>query len=308
MAKKASKRTARLKNLTKGQLGELALATSHALAEYQATIEARVPLFSGAKVIRAKASQKYTTIPEGAVVGFFANEGNKTLAALAQAAAKGDVKKVDALVMKIAEYDVENAGRIDDKPRGVSGVPVYGELRYRTKTISQGLFADKPSSVEMRLFPYNGGKLYEADFKLLNFKARDTAKSLECLLIQRDPVLTALEQSILAKVPREQTEANIAADAAFTGAIVKAITKGAKKIINAVVDGAKKAVDWARNLDTKQVVAFTTHFVTVMPSDCGLLPGGMGAVNIQAGSSAADLLNARRHALTSDLGEAINGR
>lgn len=37
MAKKASKRTVRLKNLTKGQLGELALATSHALAEYQAT-------------------------------------------------------------------------------------------------------------------------------------------------------------------------------------------------------------------------------------------------------------------------------
>ena len=297
MAKKASKRAAKGIKLTKAQLNELALATTRGLQEYQSIIESRVPQFSGVTVVSAKSSHEYETIPEGAVVGFFANEGNKTLAALRDAAQKGDVKKVDSLVLRIATASVESGGEIDTKPRGISGVPAYAELRYRTKTISIGVFADKPSSVEMRLYPYNGGKLYDSDFQVVNFKARETVKSLECLLIKRDPLLSDLEIKILREVPRESSETHIGVEAAFAGKILRAVTKATKKIGDAVVDGVKRAVNWVT--ENKRTVTEILTLVTEI-GDCPLIPGGpLGATSVNANSSAADLLAARRQALLS---------
>lgn len=304
-AKKSSTRATSSRNVTKEQQNELALASTNALQEYAATIETRMPLFSGAKVVSAKSSHEYQTIPQGAVVGFFGNEGNKTLAALAEAAQKGDVKKVDALVTRITKANVESFGTADNKGRGVAGVPNYAELRYRTKTISFGLFADKPSSIEVRTFPYNGGKLYDADFKLVNFPASDGAKKLECLLIKRDPVLTQLERDILSKVPREQTESSIGVEAAFTGAVLKMVVKTAKKVGKAVVDGVKKAVDWVTR--NKTTTVHTIDIVTLI-GDCPLIPGPVGVKKIDTNSSAADLLAARRAAMTQSAEDTLAGR
>jgi len=184
------------------------------------------------------------------------------------------------------------------KPRPLGTIPVLGELRYRSKTIARAIILDTPSGVAIRVFPYNGGKLYVADFRLAQFKRSAGAGDLEVVLLKRGPQLSALEQRVLAQVSGDATENNISAELAFVGAIVNAIVAAGK----AVYAPTKAAVNWA--LDHKAGVLFAAQIVTwavsVFPKFSAIArePRIKVAVGgVRRGASAHELLKARRDAL-----------
>ena len=188
------------------------------------------------------------------------------------------------------------------KPKPLGSIPVLGELRYRSKTIARAIMLDSPSGVAIRVFPYNGGKLYDADFRLAQFKRGAGAGDLEAVLLKRGPQLSALEQRVLAQVSGDATENNISAELAFVGAIVNAIVAAGK----AVYAATKAAVNWA--LDHKAGILFAAQVVTwavsVFPkfSTIARQPGISGAVRrVRRGASAHELLKARREALLGEL-------
>jgi membrane-associated protease RseP (regulator of RpoE activity) len=314
MAKRQTADDSGLPKLTPAQITELKALTNDARVEYRRVIEERTPAFANVKVVTLKAPDDYEGIPAGCVIGSFAQEGNAILERIAEAAAKGDVKAIDKVHDKIVTDFIKahDAASESKETPGLADAPVLAELRYRSKTISQAVFLDKPGAVETRTYPYNGGGLFTADFKVVNFAGNDRAKPLAAVLVRRAPKLTKLESEMLKQVPRSQTEVNIGFELELFGRITKTITK----TIKYVVDGAKKTWKWitertptAREY-AKQVL-YTMTMVTEV-SVCPLIPGSATGPSplvrgARSSASAAELLAARRDALLAETTEAIQG-
>jgi hypothetical protein len=91
----------------------------------------------------------------------------------------------------------------------MAAVPVFGEIRYRTRTLTSGLFAYPPVVVNSVWLPYNGGTLDLKAFKLVEYFINEADPRLEAVVVIREPTLSALEKEILARVPVEKSEIHI---------------------------------------------------------------------------------------------------
>ncbi len=241
-------------------------------------------------------------VPQGSVVAYVARRGNPVLRTLVAAARKGDVRTIAKIHTDAGRRIAQRVTAPSPRPRPLAAVPVLAELRYRSKTIARAVMPDGPSGVAIRIFPYNGGKLYDADFRLAQFKRGASAGDLEAVLLKRGPQLSALERRVLAQVSGDATENNISAELAFVGAIVNAIVNAGK----AVYAATKAAVNWA--VDHKVGLLFAAQVVTwavsVFPkfSTIARQPGISGAAGrVRRGASAHELLKARREALLGEL-------
>ncbi|MCB1020569.1 MAG: hypothetical protein H6509_07455 [Bryobacterales bacterium] len=301
MAKKTSKPI----KLSKAQMAEYTLATTEAIHEYERVVEARTPSFSKVRAVTLEASAEYEGVPEGCVVGYFATEGNKTLDAIYEAAKAGDLKKLDQLHSRLAASHLKQLESLGDKPVGIAKTPLWGELRYRSKTISRALLAETAAWVDVRFFPYNGGKLFDDDFSLVNFPLSANRKLLTGVLLKRPPQLSALESEILSQIPREGTESNIGVESGIFGHVVRAVAKATKKVVVATVDAAKRAVNWVTENKTAVLEAtmLTYEVATMATGGCPVLPGATVTQSIKPSSSAADLLAIRREALLAQMPE-----
>ena len=299
----ASPRTRKAK-FTKAELGQLGAAFTVAVQEYEDVLATRAPEFSSVMVVSLPADAAFAGIPEGCAVAYFAKDGNKQLAQLAAALEAKDSKSADKLVSRI-ERSLIAAMDVSDQPgRAISSLPVLGELRYRTKTISRAVFIGKVAPIEVRFFPYNGGKLYSSDFKLVQFKNSPRSKSLQALLVTRQPRLSKLERDILAQVSRAGTEANIGQELAFMGKITKAVTKVLGKITKKITEAFKVTVEKTKTVTN--LTTLTTELITVMPGECPLLPMPLRAAGAKKGASAAELLAVRRRALLDERAKNLN--
>lgn len=293
--------------LSKTKFADFTLIAAQSIHEYEQAIETRTPSFSKVRVVTLDAPEDYDNIPEGCVMGYFAPEGNKTLNTLFEAASAGNLSKVDQLHSRLAKSQLKQLESLGKKPVGIAKAPLWGELRYRTKTISRALFAETATTIDVRVFPYNGGALYDEDFQLVNYPLTANRKPLEGLLIKRPPRLSALEADILKKVPREQTESNIGVEAGLWGKIVRAVAKATKKVVDATVDAAKRVANWVTENKTAaaEITMLTMDLATMMTGGCPLLPGATSVQSIKSSSSAADLLALRRSALMGEIDQTL---
>lgn len=296
-------------NFSIAELGSLRATYAEAMQEYEQITDSRTPEFSKVRTATIR-SREIGAVPAGTVLGFFGSEENETLAELAKAAAKEDLKTVDRLVSQIEKDALESMDPAKEaKPEGMAAIPVFGELRYRTKTISRGVFLDSASGIEVRVFPYNGGQLHDSDFQLVQYKRQASDKLLGGVLLICPPELTDLERVILDSVPREQTEANIGVEQAILGAVFRAVTKALGKVAGKIVEATKRIGKWAIDQTggcpkIPWTITHVTHIVTVFPGDCPLLPGAtsdFGRTLARKGASAAELLNARKDMLHAEL-------
>lgn len=273
------------------------------LASYEAELAEREVTYARVVVLSLRGRPRGgEPVPEGSVVAYVARRGNPVLRKLVAAARKGDMPTIAKIHTDVGRSIAKRLTAPSPKPKALEAVPVLGELRYRSKTIARAVFPSGPSSVDIRVFPYNGGKLYDADFRLAQFKRGAGAGDLEVVLLKRPPVLSALEARILTRVSGDATENNISAELAFVGAIVQAVVNAGK----AVYAATKAAVNWA--LDHKVGLLFAAQavawVVSVFPKFDAIArePRITGAARrVRPGASAHELLNARRQALLGEL-------
>jgi len=93
-------------------------------------------------------------------------------------------------------------------------VPVFGEIRYGTRTLTSGLFAMPPIHITSVRLPYNGGKLEFEAFRLVEYVTSESAAALQAVVVIAEPTLSALEKQILEKLPMEKSEVNIGVEPA----------------------------------------------------------------------------------------------
>jgi len=273
------------------------------LASYEAELAGREVTYAKLAVLSLPGRLRgEAPVPAGSVVAYVARRGNPVLRSIVAAARKGDMQTIAKVHTDAGRRIAQRLTARAAKPRALATIPVLGELRYRSKTIARAIILDTPSGVAIRMFPYNGGKLYDADFRLAQFKRGAGAGDLEVVLLKRGPALSALEQRVLAQVSGDATENNISAELAFVGAIVNAIVAAGK----AVYAATKAAVNWA--VDHKVGLLFAAQVaawaVSVFPKFSAIArePKIKSVVRtVRRGASAHELLKARRDALLGEL-------
>jgi len=273
------------------------------LASYEAELAQRGVTYGRIAVLSLRGRiREEDPVPPGSVIAYVARRGNPVLRTLVAAARRGDMRAIGRIHTDAGRRIAQRLTARSSKPRSLEAIPVFGEIRYRSKTIARAVIPDGPSGVAIRMFPYNGGKLYDADFRLAQFKRDAGADDLEAVLLKRGPQLSPLERRVLARVSGDATENNISAELAFVGAIVNAIVNAGK----AVYAATKAAVNWAVDhkaglLFAAQVVAWA---VSIFPrfSAIARQPGvSRAARQVRGGASAHELLKARREALLGEL-------
>ena len=283
-----------------------------ALADYEQTIETRQASFSGVRVVRLRAKGGDDVIPEGSVVAYFPKKGSPVLDELAEAAQAGDMvvlRKIHERQTRAAERRIEGAD--PDKAKSISAVPRFAELRYGGKTISKAVYLPAPSTVEARIFAYNGGKLTPGQFRVAQYAENGRGAELDTVLVVRAPQLSALEKKILAAIPADQSEMNISTDMAFIGKIVRALVEGGKKIVRAVTKITTKTTAVNPQLITVGCPCPSGAFMVVATVNYTLkdvgktprtpLPLAIDSWEIKAGMTASELKNMRRDLLWKSL-------
>ncbi|MCB1020570.1 MAG: hypothetical protein H6509_07460 [Bryobacterales bacterium] len=289
------------------------LVLTEAIADYEAAIESRAPSFSAPTVLTLDAKGPSAAIPEGSVVVFVARKGGANLAQIASAVEKGDLAAVEKVHDRLAAAIRRRIEGDKTEPREIDAVPSYSELRYGSKTIARAIFLETPSSVDARVFAYNGGKLTPGKFQLVQYAKSGRGTELETLVVIRPPTLSALEKTILAQVPAAGSEANISVDMAFIGKIVRAVVNAGKNVVQRLAAAATKLTRLVITVDPQLVtvgctpgcptgaalMVATVSYVKVggkAPSDG--LPEGFGETNytleLQKSATAADLLRIRK--------------
>ena len=288
------------------------LTIAQAIADYEQTIESRSPSFVAPEVLSLDAKGPSSSIPEGSVVVYVVSKGNANLARLAEAVKKGDLAGVDKVHDRVAasiRRRIEG-GKMGE-PKEIDAVPSYSELRYGAKTIGRAIFLPTPSSVEARVFAYNGGKLNPKKFQLVQFAKPGREVELETLVVIRPPVLTALEKKILAQVPAAESEANISTELAFIGKIVRAVVDAGKNAIRNITKAATKLTKIVTRVNPilvtvgcpcpsgAMMMVATVSYVKVGGKAPGVetldLPEGSDlALELQKSATAADLLRIRK--------------
>lgn len=273
------------------------------LASYEAELAERGVTYARVIVLSLRGRIRgEDPVPPGSIVAYVARRGNPVIRTLIAAARRGDMGTIAKIHTDAGRRIAQRLTAPSPRPRPLGSIPVLGELRYRSKTIARAVIPDGPSGVAIRMFPYNGGKLYYADFRLAQFKRDASADDLEAVLLKRGPQLSPLERRVLMQVTGDATENNISAELAFVGAIVNAVVNAGK----AVYAATKAAVNWA--VDHKAALLLAAQVVTwavsVFPrfSTIARQPGISDAGRrVRRGASAHELLKARREALLGEL-------
>lgn len=183
----------------------------------------RLPKTASVRIITSDVPDErehYSLKPvKGSVMLLAAKKGDDMLGKLEQAYATGDVKTLKRLS---AEVDKEVARRkvvsVETVVDKLIDSPAYYDLNYGTKNLlaNVALVGDLPYG--SMLMAWNGGKLKDEDFKLIEHAKPYERGDVEFLLVKTKPELSRIEIEALEAVPETQLGINIGASAASPGA------------------------------------------------------------------------------------------
>jgi len=287
------------------------LVLAETLEAYERVLESRTPSVSPVRVLNLRAEDDFDAVAAGSVVAYFARKGSAVLAALAAAVEQGDLAAIEKIHERQEKAALGRKER-DSKPRSLDAVPRYAELRYGGKTISRAVYLTTPAAVEARTYAYNGGKLDSKQFKAVQYARGGKGVELEVLVVKRAPKLSRLEKEILAKAPAAESEANISADMAFLGKIVRAIVEGGKRLVKAVTKLGRTGGPGGCPRNFKAVMTMQTILPRVMlvtEGACKKMADwhGDSSSPISKNASASDLLTLRRAELIKNLTDGGQG-
>ena len=149
--------------------------------------------------------------PPGTVVLFFATKGSRLLRNLESAFAQRSLSRLVQLGTEIR--DLVQRREVISVPAVVDALidaPVYFECRYSGKTLARNVGLVNGVEIGSLTFAYNGGRLRDEDFQLVEYYRPGARAELDYLIVKSPPRLTDLEQEVLKAVPEDMLELNIA--------------------------------------------------------------------------------------------------
>jgi hypothetical protein len=87
--------------------------------------------------------------------------------------------------------------------------PVLADVRYGGNTLNAGITVPQNIDCAVAIFPYNGGRLAEDGFELVEYPKAGTSDRLEAVVVEVSPGLSAAETAALQLVPGSQLGRNI---------------------------------------------------------------------------------------------------
>jgi hypothetical protein len=131
------------------------------------------------------------------------------------------------LAQKLREQDSESI-RADT----LAVVPVFGEIRYGTRTLTSSLFAIPLMQTTSVRLPYNGGKLDFKAFRFVEYFTNESDPALQAVVVIAEPTLSALEKQILEKVPMEKSEVHIGVEEQIRSGLVEDVVDYVKGVVD----------------------------------------------------------------------------
>jgi hypothetical protein len=195
-------------------------------------------------VVTYESDQPMDLVPPGCITAVFARRGSSVLSSIATAVRAGDAGQLNQHARRFLEqYRSRRVGPLQRAVEQVSREPVYADVRYGSQSLASNL-CTLDFEAGLITFPYNGGKLKDEEFSLVEYHLPDVRDSVDVLLIKRPPKLSALEELALSRVPEDHLDMNIgnaAACFALTAVLVAAV--GAALVVTTAVAGCNDQFD-----------------------------------------------------------------
>ena len=180
-----------------------------------ATIETESRSFksSGLEVLKYQPDLKKSKMlltQQGTATLFIAKKGEPLLDEMYKYLKEGNgteqiiIEKFMKQFSGIKEIALEDAVLLQKKQN------LLASVRYGGKTLLEGFFIPDKIKVVGASFPYNGGRISEEDFKLIqHYKKENLKEELQGFIVLHEPNLTKAEADILKQLPANQFELNI---------------------------------------------------------------------------------------------------
>ena len=172
--------------------------------------------------------------PRGTIVIYYAAADSKVLDDLARAFLAENVHEVRSIAREL-QSNSSSRPRLSEEEalRGLHGADCLFDVRYRGKTIADLLGLYGGLRFATTTLSYIGGPTVRDDFQIVQYLKTKEHPGYKFLITIRPPVLTALEQAVIEKIPVEMLEVTV-------GRPMAADT--AKEVADAVREAAEKAV------------------------------------------------------------------
>ncbi|MGH9445313.1 MAG: hypothetical protein ACRD3O_06270 [Terriglobia bacterium] len=149
--------------------------------------------------------------PPGTVVLFSAPKGSRLLRELESALTTRSTGRLRELGSEIRDIvsrrEVISVRSVVDK---LIDAPVYSDLRYGGKTLAQSLALVNGLELGSITFAYNGGRLNDNDFQIVDYYRPGAREELDYLIVKHPPHLSKLERAVVEAVPENMSELNLA--------------------------------------------------------------------------------------------------
>jgi hypothetical protein len=150
-------------------------------------------------------------LPGGSICVVSGITGTPLLEQVRAHARKGDASAVAKL---LSEHDVALSKRViesreerreQELPTGevLTKIPSITEVRYRGKSVAEGMITHPEMKAMRVLIPYAGGRLDPEGFVASTYVHGERASEVDTIVIVREPELSAIEQKVLDRLPEE---------------------------------------------------------------------------------------------------------
>jgi hypothetical protein len=148
-------------------------------------------------------------IRPGTIGLFAAPKGSPLLEEVRRAATAGDGSD-RAVAERIREQFVDRQMLpIEEAVRLLIDQPVFASMRYGGRTLATSIFTPPGSDIAAVAMPYNGGRLAQDGFSLVEHYREDSDAELDGFVLRHAPELTRSESAALDKLPAEMSEMNV---------------------------------------------------------------------------------------------------
>lgn len=146
----------------------------------------------------------------GMATVFFGPSGSPMMKKLFAAYGSGDIDKMIELADPVGDALTNKLLTFKEGTEDMLSKDTYFDVRYGGMTLAPnlGIFGDM--SIGLILLPYNGGRLEDSDFSIVEYVKPNAKDQIEAFIVLRPPNLTELERSVLSAVPADKLEMNIA--------------------------------------------------------------------------------------------------
>jgi hypothetical protein len=149
-------------------------------------------------------------LPGGSICVVSGGKGTPLLEEVRAEARKGDASAVAKI---LHEHDAALSKRVsgsrtdhrEELPVGeaLTRIPSITEVRYRGKSVAEGMITHPEMQAMRVLVPYAGGRLDPEGFVASTYVHGERAPEVDTIVIVREPELSPIEQKVLDRLPEE---------------------------------------------------------------------------------------------------------